>query len=470
MLGLQYQRPSGDQPEGESSSGPFSRARPPQRCYGYFAESSGVKRFRSIVPSSSPIDHLDWRTGATASASQGSTFRHTTQATASSLTRSPDMRSDTSSPLSSPPASPRDPPSPCGSTSSSLLSEPPSSIFDHDSAAKPSWISRDEAASPATSPLASSSQCHSSGKRARGQTLRDPLRGSSSGASEAEPFGFESSAGGRPSRRLRRAPNREPTVLHKAREEIAAVDTSLAASDQASASSSSSAESKWNVWISVSPPSLKPVSQRRRVVKPSARSDDSSSARPTAISATALGKRVGVGRGRTPSTSSESHSALLAQSQSRPEPPENHPGRSKSHAKQQVDSAPSLLRDDGTIEVSYEDEEEDADDVVYELLKGHARKRPKRKLREGGVDEDEVAAFFNDQSAQVAAAKRAGKLAGEKIPYWLPARELPVKSFYARTKREEKSPTPEIRAVQRAQWKITSSVLKSRGATRGVRS
>lgn len=212
--------------------------------------------------------------------------------------------------------------------------------------------------------------------------------------------------------------------------------------------------------------------QRRKVVRPSVRSDDSSAARKSAAAGATLAGRSGIGRGGTPTTSSESHSAILAQSQSRPEPPENHPGRSKSHAKQQTDPTPSLLRDDGTIAVCYEeDEEDDADDVVYELLKGHARKRPKRRLWEGGVDEDEVAAFFNDQSAQVATAKRVGKLAGGRIAYWLPARELPVKSFYARTKREEKSPTPEIRAVQRAQWKITSSVLKSRAAAnRGVES
>lgn len=217
----------------------------------------------------------------------------------------------------------------------------------------------------------------------------------------------------------------------------------------------------------MSPPSPKPMPSGRRVVKSNVKSHDSLDAKKSRVTA-APNRRTGLVRGGTPTTSSESHSAILAQSQSRPEPPENHPGRSKSHAKQQVDSAPSLLRDDGTIEVSYEDEEDDADDVVYELLKGHARKRPKRKLWEGGVDEDEVAAFFNDQSAQVAASKRVEKLAaGGKIAYWLPARELPVKSFYARTKREEKSPTPEIRAVQRAQWKITSSVLKIRGASRG---
>ncbi|CAO1631323.1 unnamed protein product [Jaminaea pallidilutea] len=210
---------------------------------------------------------------------------------------------------------------------------------------------------------------------------------------------------------------------------------------------------------------------------------------------------------KTPPPSPTCLDDLLTASQSRPEPPRDVPGRSLAHARSKTSARPQLLKRDGTLQrlvskqgrapVSKDQdvaEDSQEDDIVFQMLKGYARKRscigdgragPSR-LAAGAAEEDEydeeLASFFLDdgcnskagvlsdstnQKARSATSKPnrpSGALKARKSwsagePYILSQpRELSEKSSYARRKREEESPTPDIVVKRYDRMPLTQAV------------
>lgn len=186
---------------------------------------------------------------------------------------------------------------------------------------------------------------------------------------------------------------------------------------------------------------------------------------------------------------------LLATSQARPAPPRDHPGRSNVHAKERTSTRPRFQHSSGNVtdlgavfgddavdcdqirkKALFLGEESEEEDVVYELLKGRTRRR--RKMQEVKeepctLSPDEITRFFTSANMKPSSkapssvessplskySTRQDRLNPQPdshrrlLPidrsYSLPApNDLPAKNAYLRQKKEEGTPTREIKWVK----------------------
>lgn len=425
-----------------------SLSRPGSRCYGQGRSQSRSIRSSQLnslfSPPTSPIPEIVAGNGEMkAGSSQGS-------------------------PLSSAPTSPlllpEDAPAPA--TSSSFPSPSASSIFDE-------MQSYQCSSSPITSPVA-----------ARGSSSRKRQRTAQSSASQ---FGRvadsvaeeeEETISSPTVQRVRRMGARQTTLM----------STSITAEDQGASHEEryiidGSPEAGPSVWTS--PPGSANCTRQLALEAQAIREQKAAQDRRAATASTQFARQSSSQRSRgfTPSTSSDSLAVLLTASQSRPIPPKDHPGRSLAHAAERIEQQPRLLKRDGTLTeldaqhlpvlALDEEEEEDSEDVVFELLRGYRRKRAGEasdRRAPSPPSPDEIAAFFNPPPLQedpANANRRSSSTTSRERSYTsssdpqqerlrrssshdyrLPSTDLPATSSYARTKREEASPTPEIRFVK----------------------
>lgn len=457
------------------------------RCYGNRAESSGAKRFRSLVPhrTDDTYESAHRLSPPTSFQLQGKcagSFDPSTSAMGAHLAASP------------------------GSVPTSPISDL-TSLFDESDGK--------DRGTPDSSPLRCFSR-QNSVLRGKDQEqipaaqIKEVVEEPSQQVARSSEMGPAVEEYSRPRRaRISRAPKRSPTLLIALKEKATArqrqqPSSSSVVQERAECSTggnveeSSSKRPRRTAATSIVVPS-EAASQEAMPSLPVRRPNAvrlactrSLALAQNSISEAEAGPSRQEGR-KTPPPSPSCLDDLLTASQSRPEPPRDVPGRSLAHARSKTSARPQLLKRDGTLQrlvskqgrapVSKDQdvaEDSQEDDIVFQMLKGYARKRscigddragPSR-LAAGAAEEDqydeELASFFLDdgcnskagvlsdstnQKARSATSKpnrpsgalkaRKSWTAGE--PYVLSQpRELSEKSSYARRKREEESPTPDI--------------------------
>lgn len=456
------------------------------RCYGNRAESSGAKRFRSLVPPRTDDTYVSAHrlSPPTSFQLQGKctgSFDESTSAMGAHLAASP------------------------GSVPTSPISDL-TSLFDESNGK--------DRGTPDSSPLRCFSRQNSvlrgkDQKQIPAAQIKEVVEEPSQQVASSSEKGAAVEEYSRPRRaRISRAPKRSPTLLIALKEKVTARQrqqpSSSVVQERAECSTGenvgegSSKRPRRTAATSIVGPS-EVASQEAIPSLPKSRpnaarlaSTRSLALAQNSISEAEAGPSRQEGR-KTPPPSPSCLDDLLTASQSRPEPPRDVPGRSLAHARSKTSARPQLLKRDGTLHrlvskqgrapVSKDQDVADdsqEDDIVFQMLKGYARKRscigdgrarPSR-LAAGTAEEDEydeeLASFFLDdgcnskagvladstnQKARSATSKtvrpsealkaRKSWTAGE--PYILSQpRELSEKSSYARRKREEESPTPDI--------------------------